>query len=482
LRRTASTYAAEWLQVVPRAGGARPAARCHAPRPGCRPGLVAAAALLLLLALPLPEPAQAQFPAPRAEPADLGLVLPDAPPRPGLDRRVVVPDTRGDAVVGMVHVEVGDHLVVLLPDGRLISVPQTAATPTERPFQPARAADIRAALVHGPFRGFQSRTSRRYVYVYNTSEAFATATTRILETMYPTLHTFCGQFLPVHDPLFPLVVVMFRTQEEFDQYRRMPEGVAAYYNTVTNHVVLYEQSRLAEMAPELAFKQSVSVIAHEGVHQVLHNIGVQQRLARWPAWLSEGLAEYCAPTVIDQRARWKGIGLVNDLRLHELRRWLEPPAAARGGAGLIDLTIHADALNSLGYASSWALVHFLVKHRKREFFACLGDASRLQPLADPPPAGQLFRKHFGDELEPLEPLLIAHLGRLPYVDPIANQTHYVALADTGQRRTVVVTTSPADILAFRRRVGAQAQFQVRALPGRAVAERFAQEWLRRQQP
>ena len=111
---------------------------------------------------------------------------------------------------------------------------------------------------------------------------------------------------------------MFRTQEEFEKYREVPPGLVAYYNGLSNHVVMFEQSKLAEVAPELAFKQAISTIAHEGVHQVLHNIGVQKRLSRWPVWMSEGLAEYFAPTELDRRVRWKGVGLVNDLRLHEL--------------------------------------------------------------------------------------------------------------------------------------------------------------------
>ena len=79
---------------------------------------------------------------------------------------------------------------------------------------------------------------------------------------------------------------------------------------------------MAEIAPDLAVKQSISTIAHEGVHQVLHNIGVQQRLSRWPMWISEGLPEYFAPTQVDERIRWKGVGLVNDLRLHSLVEYL----------------------------------------------------------------------------------------------------------------------------------------------------------------
>ena len=90
---------------------------------------------------------------------------------------------------------------------------------------------------------------------------------------------------------------------------------------------MYEQSKLAEVRPDLAVQQAISTIAHEGVHQILHNIGVQQRLSVWPMWLSEGLAEFFAPTTIGARLKWKGAGQVNDLRMFELEQYLKSNAA-----------------------------------------------------------------------------------------------------------------------------------------------------------
>ena len=108
---------------------------------------------------------------------------------------------------------------------------------------------------------------------------------------------------------------MFRTEAQFQRYRRMPPGVVAYYDTLSNHIVMYEESRLFRTAPELAIQQAISTIAHEGAHQILHNIGVQARLSKWPMWLTEGLAEYFAPTTFGRRMQWKGAGQVNDLRI-----------------------------------------------------------------------------------------------------------------------------------------------------------------------
>ena len=312
-------------------------------------------------------------PLPTASPEELGMLLPQVPPKPGAGRRVVVSAAAATVpTVAEVYVEVGDRYVLLMPNGQLIAVPMAETTPTDRPFEPVAKRDLATQLTAERFQGFRTRTTRRYLYVYNTSEEFATATSRILETMYPGLFNYCRrQKITVQDPPFPLVVIMFRTQDEFDSYRAMPPGIVAYYNALSNHIVMYEQSRLAEIAPELAFKQAISTIAHEGVHQVLHNIGVQQRLSRWPEWFSEGLAEYFAPTELAKDVRWKGVGLVNDLRLYELCEYYKAQQPAGSGGQLVRQTVESDSLNSLGYATSWALVNCFCAASVRRFrLAC----------------------------------------------------------------------------------------------------------------
>lgn len=445
--------------------------------------LLAAAAALLTC-----SPAgRAQHPVLQADPADFGLELPEAPPKPGDGRTVLVPGNGERPAVGKVYVEVGDRLVVRLPNGRLTSVVREEAVPTDQPFVPATKDEVIAELKAGKFKDFKTRTTRRYVYVYNTSEDFYRATSRLLETMYPSLFAYCKrQKLDVQDPDVPLVVVMFRTQEEFDAYWKMGEGVVAYYNAVNNHVVMYEQSKLAEIAPELAIKSSISTIAHEGVHQILHNIGVQQRLSSWPMWISEGLPEYMAPTSTTDRSRWKGVGLVNDLRMHSLIEHLKqkPPGIDEGG--LVRQTVEATELDATGYATAWALTHYLTRFHQEKFFAYLREVSRIGPLeGDEVDSAKLFAKHFGSDFDALQDALMDHLKEVPYVDPIANQTHYVAVVDTQVRRSLVVAWSPASIRQWQQQVLVQlspqeratARFVVRAFANKATAERAAQSAL-----
>ena len=66
--------------------------------------------------------------------------------------------------------------------------------------------------------------------------------------MYPGLFNYCRrQKITVQDPPFPLVVIMFRTQDEFDSYRATPPGIVADDNALSNHIVMYGHPRLADI-------------------------------------------------------------------------------------------------------------------------------------------------------------------------------------------------------------------------------------------
>jgi hypothetical protein len=414
----------------------------------------------------------------QASPLDYGLVLPKARPLPGEGRRVLVLREDRDPIVGTVYLEVGDRYVVVLPSGRIVSLEKREALPTDRPFEPISKADLAQKLVTGRFRGFKTRTTRRYLYVYNSSDLFATFTGNILETMHPKLAAYCENLgLDVQESQFPLVVLIFKTQAEFRKYRDVPEGIVAYYNPLSNFIVMYEQSDLAQLAPELAFKQAISTIAHEGVHQILHNIGVQQRLSEWPMWISEGLADYFAPTELGRRVRWKGVGFPNDLRLHELSEFykgLGNQPSTRGE--LLRQTVESTSLNSLGYATAWSMVHYLTKRQRKDFRDYLIEISHSKPL-EPTASSKLFSQKFGNDFIQLENDLIQHLKSLPYTDPVANQTHYVVLMTDRERRNVLVTSSPAKVRELLKSEANGKRVLIESFANRYIAESFAKKWL-----
>lgn len=441
----------------------------------------------------------AQEAPPAIDPREFGLDIPPGRVLAGAGRCVVTDDTEGTSVVGKLHVDVGDNRLVMLPDGRLVTRSQAAAPVTDRPFAAIAKADLAQRLLTSKLAGFKNKESRRYLYLYNTSDNFALVTSRILESMFPGIVNYYEtQRLPVKTPDVPLVVVMFRTEEEFQAYQRMPAGVVAYYNTLTNHVVMYEESKLFRVKPELGIQQSLSTIAHEGVHQILHNIGVQQRLSVWPMWLAEGLAEYFAPTTVGKKLQWKGAGQVNDLRMFELENYLKARDAKANGQ-MVTHTVSAARLTSTGYASAWALTTYLAKVERAKFNRYVGEISKLGPLeGNMKTVGRgavaenltTFQKYFGDDLADLENKLVTYLKRLDYTDPFAEWPHFAALVSATingkPKREANIFHSPETAEKWKREtidklpVDAQASAEsaIRQYPNRQYAERAASEFLR----
>jgi hypothetical protein len=372
----------------------------------------------LWLAIVLAPLARGQPPL-RVDPHRVGLDLPAGELAPGAKQAVTTHDEDGKPAVGRIHVHVGSAAIVLLPSGELVARREGEFAPTDRKFV-ALDKDGLIKRLATEFPGFKTKNTNHYVYVYNSSEEFQFGTSRILETMLPGVRNwFEGAKIDTHAPAVPLVVVMFRSEAEFRRHSRLPAGFVAYYEPLSNRVFMYEQSRLQKERPELALAQAISTIAHEGVHQILHNIGVQQRLSFWPMWLSEGLAEFFAPTSVTAKQKWKGPGQVNDLRMFELERYLKD--RADGNGELVEHTVVAGQLTSTGYASAWALVHYLAKAKKPEFMALILDCSDIGPLCGAmdvtslgivPSNRESFVRRFPESFKDLEAKLKAHLNKL----------------------------------------------------------------------
>lgn len=432
-------------------------------------------------------------------PREFGLDIPIGTVRAGTGEAVATSDDGGHPVIGKLLVDVGDNRVVILPDGRLVARPKQSATTTERKFEPIEKDALAAQLLASEFAGFKTNQTRRYLYLYNTSEEFALATSRIMETMFPGVANYAkAQKIEISEPDVPLVVVMFRTEDEFQRYQRMPAGIVAYYNILDNRVVMYEESRLQNVKRELAIQQSIATIAHEGAHQILHNIGVQKRLSRWPMWLSEGLAEFFAPTTFGSRLRWKGAGQVNDMRMFELEMYLKSRESDQPNAQMIEHTVTAGRLTSTGYASAWSLTHYLAKIKRANFNDYVREVSQLGPLETAgemvapgvvPANLELFRKHFGEDLDDLNTRLVLHLKKLPYSDPFAEWPHFVATIAVPDGRRVRRDSNifhtqdmaakwiqeALDTVDDQQRSAAATE--VRAFPNREIATRYARQWL-----
>lgn len=410
---------------------------------------------------------------------------------PATSAHVITHDDEGEPVVAELHVGVGEFCIVRFPDGHLVARRSRDVQRTERPFQPLGGEEMEE-LYREKFPDFQIRRSQRHLFVFNTSENFANTAMRILESMYDGVMSYmqnCRVQTKHADTL--LVVIMFSSEQELREFQRLSPDVVAFYDPRSNHVVLREPRMTPDTPIELAVSQALATIAHEGAHQVLANIGVHQRLAVWPMWLAEGLAEYLAPTVVDQRMRWAGAGRVNQWRMFELEQYFQGRGLDAVPGEMLQQTISANQLTSTGYATAWSLTHYLAKHERAAWNAFLRKCSEIRPLEgatqlDTPGVNNQnlaeFRDAFGNDLPELERKLAKHLERLHYSPPFANRTHYLAAISVPAGRRVTRRASvflskemaqrwqEETVRGLAEEKGLEAQRAIQPFPNRAAAE------------
>jgi hypothetical protein len=438
-------------------------------------------------------------PAPPAPPIPEASPPPPPPPSPAdpRPRRVVLRDETGMVRVARLYACEVDPTVVQLPDGQL-GVPSGLSF-TDEPFVVERADQIAERLTRTAFPGFDVHATEHYVVLYEGSDRFAEASGNLLESLYAGLLRKLGEKgLPVREAEFPLVAVIFRDEAAFRAHSEMPPDVTAYYHVLSNRIYLYETSEALQAAPDVAARRRPQTVAHEGTHQVLQNIGLHTRLASWPPWLVEGLAEYFAPTTTTRDGDWGGANRINPFHMATIRDLHDPLSIQLQGRGLAQAPIGRDPrtplveylvtrteLTPTDYALSWALTHFLANKRFDDFLAYLRELSARKPLQRATPAEHLatFRKHFGKDLAKLDRALQKHLASLKNFEsiPYYAVTFEQPVGRGVIRRGAMVSQSPAMIRQwiddFRVADGGPVTWHAQPFPTRTRARLAAEQWL-----
>ena len=421
----------------------------------------------------------------------------DGPVKAGNNRRVKVRNDLGETVVARVHVEIGGRFVLLMPDGSLASIPVANANTTTSAFRPASPNSVSSLIKSKLEDGYHVMQGKYHLCIYDCRESFAKQTIAILETIHDGIYThFKNKGFPVHPPEVLLPVVIFRTRKQFDKFSDVSDSITGYYHIINNYVVLYEESEIIIEQGHSGTNEILSTVAHEGVHQTLANIGVQPRLAVWPVWITEGLAEYFSSTEEKEELTWKGVGQVNDLR----RAALEPYVSSRRNPDgeFIIRAVKSERLSTAGYAAAWGLVHLLMDRSPLTFLEYVRDLSLRLPMDNPKPSQgnevpeaelELFQKYFRKDYASLESRLLTHLRGMKFEDPLANAAHYATVLEfrhEGQLyRTAHLSVRSQSGLSWKAdevsRLSAAQQSSVRfyhrLFPNRREAQTYAYRWL-----
>lgn len=449
------------------------------------------------IAPPLPK-AEAINPEPITTSLSIpALSKPDAtaPPSIGEPRRIRLRTEGGEHIVARLHGVADDKISVVLPDGQLGF--STGLAYTDEPFKAATFDQIREDLTRTkPFSEFKVQQSGQYLVLYDSTDSFADASITLLEDLYKKLTELLRKRgLPVREPEFPLVAIIFRTEKDFRAHKQVDPEIQAYYEILSNRIYFYQQADDDGDSPRIKALRKPQTVAHEGTHQILQNIGVQPRLSAWPPWLVEGLAEYCSPPTMTRKgAAWGGLGMVNSMHMATINDLSDPLTLQVKGASepqigrdprkpLVEYIVTRTELTPTDYALSWALTHYLSLKRGPEFLKYLKTMSELPPLKKRSPEEHLadFRSAFGADLGKIDRAVANHLSKLKY-DPLPYYAVMFEQPTLGGtvRRAALVSRSPSVISQWLSEVpspnGGPSSWEVYPFPTKARALLSAQEW------
>lgn len=387
-----------------------------------------------------------------------------------------------------------------MPDGRIVW--PNRMVETDDPFKPWTAEEIRDGLLDRAYKDFESKVTEHYVILYECSPGFAETSARLLESLYVGLINQClERGLEVHAAEFPLVAVIYRTEAGFRARNDVGRDVEAFYDIVTNRIFFYESNDTDAVDPKLAALRRPQTVAHEGTHQVLQNIGVQPRMADWPAWLVEGLAELASSS--QRKAdRWAGFGKVNPYHmatLQDLHEGLSAPSGMTSPVGsltspacnrsMAEYIVTRKELSPTDYALAWSLTHYLNRRQPKDFLAYLRRMSRMTPFEPQSASENLvsFRRAFGVERLPsFDRAVRHHVGTL-FRDASYVPVQYIAVTfeqelPTGLlRRGTIVSQSPSIIqewlVSTASPDGGLYVWHAVPFPTRGSAEFFTRQWL-----
>ena len=285
---------------------------------------------------------------------------------------------------------------------------------------------------------FSTKTTDRYIFVYDSSDGYAEWCARLFESLADGFQRFADKNgLDLQERLEPMTVVVFATKSEFVRYasKETPgaDKIAAYYNMETNRVVLYDLSETEGTdaastkrrrtyletkeflsRPNAAF--NVSTIVHEATHQVAYNRGLFRRTGPFALWAVEGLSLlFETPNGKASQGGW-GYRSVFPVNERQLAFFKDFASKTQQKDPLRDLIRQDKFMIDIqgSYATSWALFHYLYKKRPKELAKYMREIANKPPYAVYSPEERIadFEKYFGDDWEKLTENLLRFVRKL----------------------------------------------------------------------
>lgn len=308
-----------------------------------------------------------------------------------------------------------ENVFLLSREGRLYDFkPSEAKDPRKSSpnFTGYSAAEMRDRLTKELGKSFEVTHTGHYLVAHPRGKKEWAP--RFEEMYRQFVHYFTVRGFALKEPEFPLVAIIWPTQEDFLRYAasegsNMGPGYLGYYSARSNRVTLYDQQSGGG-----ASSANIDTVIHEVTHQTAYNTGVHRRFAATPRWVVEGLGTMFEPQgVWNARKFPKQEDRINRGRLADFqaRRSKRP-------AGLIAELIASDRLfesdPSTAYAEAWALSFYLGEKVQRKYADYLALTAKKPMFRDYPAAERLkdFTSVFGTDLKLLETQYLRFMDEL----------------------------------------------------------------------
>jgi len=285
---------------------------------------------------------------------------------------------------GAIALELANGSLLLIPQGRLKKrIPGDDPTPMTPQDMLTR---LEGEFSKGLFRG---RVEKQYVVgvvltapLPKTSERRVAANllkaARYMSGIENIFHRYCKTMkIEREDPKFPLVVLIFETDDDFNEYTARytggrglsAENIAGFYSPLTNYLYV----RMSEC-------YSFATPLHEAIHQQCFNTRVLARLAPLPVWFSEGIAtgfEGDGDRVQSDPFKLNAAYVKMIMRSDGLPRQMSWDDLVK-----TDQVFRGDIFAGSAYIHAWSMHWLLVSKFRKQYPEYLRYLSTLEPLAE----------------------------------------------------------------------------------------------------
>ena len=293
-------------------------------------------------------------------------------------------DLHGNHIEGMPLAWSNTAVRLLGRDGRLWEFsPREARNfrKSSSSFSGYSTAVFRNELLRELGKGFEITSTGHYLVAHPAGQRDRWGS-RFEELYRSFVHYFSVRGFRCREPEFPLVAIVFPTQQQFAAYAQrdgypVSRAILGYYSPRTNRVALFDTS--GNRTTGDAWQQNADTIIHEATHQTAFNTGIHTRFAAQPRWVVEGLGTlFEARGVWDSRRYRRQSDRINQQRLERFRYYVRQKKLDGALATMISSDRQFSISPDLAYALAWAFTHWLVETRPRRY------SSYLQKVAARP--------------------------------------------------------------------------------------------------